>query len=185
MKKIILVITLTLSLFGLNKPIGHIENVTIDKNLVSAYKYQLSNLSPQQVTWLSYVYRVCSKYDLQNTCVAIAWEESQFNLYGVIPDTGDYGLMGINLYWFMKDNGYNTRNRYKRMKWATKLVKDDEYNIMYSIVKLQKLQKQYGNNWYKIWAHYNGGTYPNYIYAKRILNKIYVFRRWLNRQTSH
>jgi len=154
------------------------KDVVIDASYVKKYKKEVAELTYEQKSWLEFVYSRCLKYNLGNTCVAIAWEESQFNVFSVIPETGDYGLMGINLYWFMKDNNLNYRNRYLRSKWATRLVKDDEYNLVYAISKLQKLKTKY-KNWFAVWAHYNGGTTPNWKYAKRILNRIYVFRKYV------
>jgi len=173
MKKIILLI---ISVFLFAGEAHSKRQVVIDAKYVKRYKQEAAGWSQEQKSWLTFVYSRCIKYNLGNTCVAIAWEESQFNVYGVIPETGDYGIMGINLYWFLRDNNLNTRNRYVRNKWATRLVKDDEYNLMYAIAKLQKLKDKY-HNWYSVWAHYNGGTTPNWEYAKRILNRIYVFRK--------
>ena len=127
-----------------------------------------------------YIYRRAKKYDLALTCIAIAWEESFFNVYGVIDDTKDYGLMGINLYWYIRDNNLGSyKNRYLRSKVATKLTRDDNYNLLYAITKLEKLKNRYHHDWKKIWGCYNGGSKPNYRYAMRILNKVYVLRRWL------
>ena len=179
MKKLILVLMIVL-LFSKDLTKGKPSDVYIDNTLVRSYLRQLNALTPEQTNWLKYIYRRCMNYGLENTCVAVAWEESQFGVYKVIPWSGDYGLMGINLYWYIKDNNYNYRNKYLRSRLATKLTCDNDYNIMYAITKLEKLKNKY-KSWKTIWAHYNGGTYPNWYYAKRILNKIRAFRIFLRK----
>jgi hypothetical protein len=153
------------------------RSVHYSYSLINEYIKQLNSLDDNQKYYLELVYKTCVKYDLTNTCVAIAWEESFFNKWAIVTDTGDYGLMGINLHWFLVDNNIK-ENRYTRAQWDTKLVKDDLFNIMYSVAKLQKLKNRY-KSWKSVWAHYNGGSNPNWYYAYRILNKIYAFRRWL------
>jgi len=182
MKNIILV----LSIIGLlasnayskrNKPIGTPSVVKFDRVLFKNYYKELLNLSQDQLYWLSKVYKVCSQFDLQNTCVAIAWEESKFNRWGD-NEAGDYGLMGINLFWFMKDNELNYKNKYRRIEVRTKLIRDNDFNLAYAIKKLRDLRELHGKNWKKIWGCYNGGTMPNFWYAKRIYNRILAFRKW-------
>jgi len=181
MKKLVLMFLLIT--VGLSKGYnyGSKKDYFVDKVLVNEYTKQLNSLNEEQKYWMQYVYRRCMKYNLGNTCVAIAWEESQFGVYKVIPWSGDYGLMGINLYWYMKDNGYNYRDRYLRSRLATRLTCDDDYNIMYSIAKLEKLKERY-KRWREVWAHYNGGIRSNWIYAKKILNKIIAFRRFISKE---
>lgn len=179
------ILTISLLLFSIllgngYENYGREANVRFNGSLIRAYTRQLNQLTNYQKYWLSYVYKKCRHYDLQNTCTAIAWEESQFGIYKVITDTGDYGIMGINLKWFIIDNGYRN-NRYSRARLATKLTCDNNYNIMYAVAKLEKLKAKY-KSWKAVWAHYNGGTYPNWRYANRILNKIIAFRRWLNQR---
>lgn len=155
---------------------GHKYDVRFNSDLIRTYSKQLNQLTHYQKYWLSYVHKKCEHYNLGNTCVAIAWEESQFGVYKVITDTGDYGIMGINLKWFIIDNGYRN-NRYSRARLATVLTCNDDYNIMYAVAKLEKLKTKY-KSWKAVWAHYNGGTHPNWRYANRILNKIIAYRRW-------
>jgi hypothetical protein len=174
------ILLVAVALFGYKKNHYTAKDVKYDSNLVRVYIKQLNTLSDDQKYWLAYVYKRCVNYNLGLTCVAIAWEESQFGVYKVIPWTNDYGLMGINLYWYMKDNGYSYRNRYLRSRLATKLTCDNDYNIMYAISKLEKLKEKY-HNWFDIWAHYNGGSKPNWEYAKRILNKIIAFKHYLSK----
>ena len=152
--------------------------VKVDRSLYVEYRKQLERLTPVQRERLQYIYARCARYDLSKTCAAIAWEESMFGVYKVIPDTGDYGVMGINLKWYMIDNGYNRHNRYLKSRLATKLACNDDYSIMYAIAKLEKLKSKY-KTWKEVWAHYNGGTRPNWRYAKRILNKIIALRYYL------
>ena len=159
---------------------GHKSDVKFDSSLIHSYIRQLNQLTSYQKYWLKRVYKKCEHYNLQNTCAAIAWEESQFGVYKVITDTGDYGIMGINLKWFIIDNGYRN-NRYSRAKLATVLTCNDDYNIMYAVAKLEKLKSRY-SSWKKTWAHYNGGSRPNWRYAKRILNKVIAIRRWYHQQ---
>jgi len=181
MKKLILLFLLVTVSLSKGYNYGSKSDYRVDGELIKEYLKQLDSLNDEQKYWLDYVYRRCSKYNLAYTCVAVAWEESQFGVYKVIPWSGDYGLMGINLYWYMKDNGYNYRDRYLRSRLATKLTCDDDYNIMYAIAKLEKLKQKY-RRWREVWAHYNGGTRPNWIYAKKILNKIIAFKKYLSKE---
>jgi len=155
-----------------------------DRVLIKEYLKELDNLTPNQKYYLEYVYRTCMSYGLGNTCVAIAWEESGFNKWG-LNGSGDYGLMGINLYWYCIDNNINFKNKYKRLEIATKLIRDDRFNLSVAINKLLKLKEEETIDgrvrWKRIWGRYNGGTYPNWYYSKRILNKIKAFRIWLQR----
>jgi len=179
MRKIMLALLVLVELsFSYNY--GHSRDVKVDNSLLKEYIRQLNNLTEEQKYTLETVYKRCIKYDLGKTCVAIAWEESQFGVYKVIPWSGDYGIMGINLKWYMIDNNYNHKNKFMRSKLATRLTCNDDYNIMYAIAKLQKLKSRY-KKWKLVWAHYNGGSTPNYIYAKRILNKIVAFKIWLSK----
>ena len=174
MKRMFIFLVFIISfLFG--RYYGKPSDVYIDHNLVKTYLKELNNLTEQQKYWMSYIYKKCSRFNLGKTCVAIAWEESQFGVFKVVPWSHDYGIMGINLYWYMKDNGYNYRNRYTRSKIATKLVCDNEYTIVYAIAKLEKIRSK-RRQWKKVWAYYNGGTRPNWRYSKRILNRIIAFR---------
>ena len=180
MKRLLLILLISISLYGRGySSFGTRKDVKFDRSLYLTYLKQLNNLTQDQKYWLAFVYQKCLKFNLGKTCVAIAWEESQFNVYAIVPETNDYGLMGINLYWYFVDNSLNYRDRYLRSKIATKLVRDNSYNVMYAIAKLEKLKNKY-HNWIKVWAHYNGGSRPNWLYAKRILNKIIAFRHWLN-----
>jgi len=176
MRVVISMLLASLFLFAFNPFKYPREKVVIDSRYFSKLEKQLSALNENQKWVLESVYRKCLKYDLGNTCVAIAWQESYFGTYKVVPWTGDYGVMGINLYWFFMDNGLNYKNPYLRSKWATKLVEDDDYTVMYAVAKLLKLKQKY-KSWIEVWAHYNGGSRPNYWYAKQILNKIYIFRK--------
>ncbi len=176
--RFLFILIYTLTLYGKTMNTTEISVVHKDRRLVNEYYQELKNLSDDQKFWLSEVYKTCLEYDLGYTCVAIAWEESKFNKWGD-NEAGDYGLMGINLYWYMIDNGLNYRNKYRRIEVRTRLIRDSYYNLRYSISKLIKLRKKHKNNWFKIWGCYNGGTTPNYYYSRRILNRIYAFRKWL------
>jgi len=177
MNKIIITFFLGFS-FLLSFNHGSRKNIKHDTKLIQEYKYELTRLSPLQQYWMNLLYTRCSKYGLSYTCVAIAWEETKFNKWAFNPLTKDYGLMGINLYWYMLDNNLPWKNRYKRIEAATRLIKDDEYNIQYAISKLLKLKQEENGDWIRIWGRYNGGSKPNYHYANHILNRIIAFKQW-------
>jgi hypothetical protein len=157
---------------------GYSGIVKLDNNLIKKYKEQLLQIDEEQYYYLRYAMKHCIDINAWWTCAAIAWEESHFNAYGYNETTGDFGLMGINLKWYIIDHKLNL-SYWQKKKLATKLIRDDKFNLSVAKSNLKYWMKRWKNDWIKVWGSYNGGTVPNYYYSKRILNRIWVLRKYL------
>jgi len=173
-------------IFSINLFANNVNNVRSivkwDDKLVKEYKEDFKRYiltSNERMKYLRYVWEHAKEYNLGYTALAIAWEESKFNLWDVNTITGDYGLMGVNIKWYLINKGIKA-SYWQKKAIVTKLIRNDEMNLNYSLSELMIWRSKLGrNNWIKIWACYNGGSVPNYYYAKRILNRIIVLKRYL------
>ena len=160
----------------------HHKLVRYSPKLIKKYLKQLERYDRNQLEFLRLAYRMGKKYNLGYTLMAVAMQESDAGKY-MISVTGDYGLCGINLkYYLINHKIHNTY--YKRLEIATKLIRNDLLNIRSAIEELRYWIKRYGHNYIKVWGSYNGGTIPNYRYANKILNRIVALRRYIKKHPN-
>jgi len=150
--------------------------------LTNKYMKQLERYDRNQLEFLRLAYKMGKKYDLSYSLMAIVMQESDAGKY-MISITGDYGLCGINLKYYMIDHKIHN-SYYKRMEIATKLIRNDLLNIRTAIEELRYWIKRYGHNYIKVWGSYNGGTIPNYRYAFHILNRIVAIKRYMKKRPN-
>ena len=164
--------------YKLDRYMARTSHVKVDIKEAYELKKAFSKLNRKQWRLLRKAYRQCETHGFGNTCMAIAYQESRIGRYMVIESTGDYGLLGINLKTYLADNNIKA-GYYTKLHIITRLVRDDDFNIRVAIANLTQWSRVYKNKknkWRLIWGSYNGGTFPNYIYAQHILNILSGFR---------
>ena len=169
----ILALVVLMAMFYVNAAYGanNIKHVRYNHKLVKRYLNELNNYSLDQLEAMKFGYNAAARYDLSYSVAAIIMEESQAGKQ-LLNLTGDYGLMGINIKYYLKDLGL-VNNKYNEIEVATKLIRSDALNIHVGIDKLRYWLKKSKGNFKKAWGMYNGGYgYINYHYANRIYNRI-------------
>jgi hypothetical protein len=124
---------------------------------------------------ISKAYTYGLHHNMQWSLVAIAIKESQAGKY--LLGDGDYGVFQINLYYHLKEININS-TYYTRSEYASKLISDFDYCAFYAIKKLQDSRKVYGNNWFMVWASYNGKGIKAREYAKDIVSIISQMKQY-------
>jgi len=138
------------------------------------------NIDMSKLETLKKLYNACLEIDMSYTCMAIAMQESWLGDVKINERSGDYGLTGINLKYYLKDNNLKL-SYWEKEKLKTKLVVDDDFAIAVMIDRLKFWYKVRKGNWYKIWESYNAGFKKNSVYPKAIYNKIIALKIWLKR----
>jgi len=154
-----------------------------DAKLIRKYTRIISKFDRSQWETATYLYNACAKYGLGYTCVAIGFVESRLGKYLINEKTHDYGITGINIYYYFKDHGLKW-NYWKAQRLKTRLVVENDFAISETIEKLNAWRDRYDNTshmWLRIWGSYNGGNKPNYKYAKKIYNFIKAFRWYIRK----
>ena len=176
MLKLVLLVVIGSLVFGNSLPYDkkafkRTVNVKFNEKEVSSIVKDLESINIDQIDLLSYVYKGCKPYGMENTCMAIAYKESKLGKYLFNTVTGDYGIMAVNLNTFAKvkkiDMGY-----WKKKEFASRLIVDDSLNLSVAIDNLMYWRKITKDNWKVVWGSYNGGWRPNATYANHILNII-------------
>jgi len=144
--------------------------VKYDKALVSKYLNELEHYSANQLDIMEFVYQASRSDDLSYTMAAVCMEESTAGKY-IFNLTGDYGIVGINIKSYMRNNRIKV-NLYSKVALATKLMRNDAYALHIGLTLMKYWVKRYKGDYVKAWGSYNGGTIPNYYYANRIYNRI-------------
>lgn len=174
MKKIILALLLMVSLYA-----NHIR--LYDRGMIRSDIIWLDkNIDRGKLDILKKLYNACLDIDMSYTCMAIAWQESWIGDVKINERSGDYGLTGINLKTYIKDNNLKL-SYWGKERLKTKLVVDDDFAIGVMIDRLEYWYKIRKGNWYRIWESYNAGFGYNPIYPKAIYNKIIALKIWLKR----
>ena len=151
-----------------------------DKKLYKRYYQVLATANKDQWENAVALYNACYDLDYGQTCVAIGIVESNLGKYMINERTGDYGLTGINLRYYFKDHNLKW-SYWKAEEIKTRLVVYRDFAIGETIYKLKLWTRKYGRDYKKVWAHYNGGTRANYLYAKKIYNAICALKDFTKR----
>jgi len=168
-----------------DKALEEVEDISayrpIPNNLRSYYR-DLENImeNPEKRNLIIKLYRRCKLDGFEYSCVAIAWKESRFMEY-VVNYTHDYGLMGININYLVKElrqEGIRI-GKYSKLRLITRLIMDIDYNIDKAITNLHYWKRVRKGDWLKIWASYNGGWKMNFKYARDIKKRISAFKLYL------
>jgi len=184
MRKILMILLILVMLVGtLQASKKHKKHrIYYSHILINKYMKQLEGYDRNQLEFLRLAYRMGKKYDLSYTLMAIVMQESDAGKY-MISVTGDYGLCGINLKYYMIDHKIHN-SYYKRLEIASKLIRDDELNIKAAIREMRHWLKKHRYSYIKAWGSYNGGTIPNYRYANKILNRIVAIKRYMKKHPN-
>jgi len=156
-----------------------------DAKLIRNYKRAISSFNKSQWETIINLYNKCSKYDFGYTCVAIGYLESRLGVYLINEKTHDYGVTGINIYYYFKDHRLKW-NYWRAQKIKTQLVINENFAIRETIRKLKMWKNKYRHvkhAWIKIWGSYNGGNKPNYNYSKKVYNFILAFKWYIRRHS--
>jgi len=173
MKKIILTVMLLLSIVS--------GRSLWDSSLIHAdIQWLNNNMDIHKLNTLRELYNACLPYNMEYTCMAIAWQESFIGEVKINSKSGDYGLTGINLKTYINDNNLHL-SYWGIQKLKTKLVVNDDFAIGVMIKLLRYWYKVRHGDWYKIWESYNAGFGYNPSYPKAIYNKIIALKIWLKR----
>ena len=174
MRRITLLLLLIVSLYA-----NHVR--LYDRGMVKSDIVWLNkNIDRNKLEILKKLYNACLSINMSYTCMAIAWQESWIGEIKINEKTGDYGLTGINLDTYIKDNNLKL-SYWEKEKLKTKLVVNDDFAIGVMIDRLKYWYKIRKGNWYKIWESYNAGFGYNPTYPKAIYNKIIALRIWLRK----
>jgi hypothetical protein len=171
-----LVVLIVVSSFGGSLPYSkkHVEKIKHvkpnDKKVFSIVK-ELENLSYRQLNVLGTVYEACEPYYLANTCMAISYQESKLGKYLFNNESGDYGILGINLYTYMNLTK-SKLDYWGKKEVASRLIVDNGFNLAVAINNLMYWKKITNSNWKLIWGSYNAGWKPSSKYASDILNTV-------------
>ena len=172
MKKVILLLITITTIFAYH---------LYDRDMINSDIAWLNkNMDISKLNTVKKLYNACLSIDMEYTCVAIAWQESWLGEIKINDKTGDYGLTGINLNTYIKDNHLHI-GYWEKQKLKTKLVVNDDFAIGVMIDRLEYWYKVRKGNWYKIWESYNAGFRSNPLYPKEIYNKIIALKIWLKR----
>ena len=152
---------------------------------IEQYDNDYNSLSVEQQEFIQWVYDFGKPYNLQWTLAAKVWEESQCGLQVISERTHpvygkDYGITQINIHWLLVAHNLPD-TPFNRSKYATKLVRDDVYCLLETINNIRHWEclKKSWQSYRFVWAHYNGGTTPNWDYAERIAKRIRVLTKYI------
>lgn len=148
--------------------------VKYNKHLVNKYLNELNHFDINQIETLRFVFNASRAFDLSYTMTAICMEESMAGKY-LFNLTGDYGIVGINVKSYLKNNK-KSHDYYSTIALASKLMKNDAYDLRLGIEIFRYWLKYHHKDYIKAWASYNGGYRKNYYYANRIYNRIRALR---------
>ena len=146
-------------------------SVKFNEKEVTTIVRDLEYLTIGQLDVLSFVFKACKPYGMENTCMAISYKESKLGKYLFNTVTGDYGIMAVNLKTFARVKKMDM-NYWKKKEFASKLIVDNSLNISVAINNLMYWRKITNDNWKVVWGSYNGGFRPSAVYASHILNTI-------------
>jgi len=173
MKKVLLILALMITSLYAD------THKLYDKSMVKSNIIWLNkNMDRGKLETLKKLYNACLDIDMSYTCMAIAWQESWVGDVKINERSGDYGLTGINLKYYIKDNNLKL-SYWDKERLKTKLVVNDDFAIGVMIDRLKYWYKIRKGDWYRIWESYNAGFRRNPIYPKSIYNKIIALRTWL------
>ena len=150
--------------------------VNTNSELINKYYNELNSYSLFQLEAMKFGYIAGSRYDIGYTMAAIIMEESQAGKQ-MLNLTGDYGLCGINIKYYLKDLGLR-HTKYNEVEIATLLIRNDALNIHVGVSKFRHWLKESKGDFIKAWAMYNGGYTANFYYANRIYNRIKAIRKY-------
>ena len=171
LKIVLTILMVSIALAGV-KPskeiVRQINSYKITYKEVRRVANNLEYLDSDQITILRKVYQKCKPYGLSNTCMAISYKESRLGVFLINEDSGDYGIMGINLNTFIRAKNLKV-GYWGKKRWVSKLTVNNDINIKAAVDNLLYWKKIYHNNWRLIWGSYNGGWRPNVKYSKDIL----------------
>ena len=147
MKKVIMILMISLSLFG------------------GSVKEQWQGLSVDQRDVVYEAYAFGEPHGFGHTLAAIALVESDAGLNGISTDHQDFGVTGVNLKWYLRDKGIKS-TLYSRSQWSTKLVRNDAMCYTYSIKVLKQFYRKYGTYKGAVSGYNNGSAYNPVYYGK-------------------
>jgi len=130
-------------------------------------------LSPSQQSYVKYAHDYCKKFNLQNSCAAIAYVESAGGKYQV--GDGDWGLMQINLKSHLRRIDVKP-SIYTNSQVSTKLMVDVNYNLKYAVIELQYWLQYHRGSYLLAYSSYNGGHIPNLSYGQHVMDTIQQLR---------
>jgi len=148
----------------------------------------LEDLSLSQQETIIWAYKTGKLYNYGYTLAAIAWKESLGGLVKINLFDKPYGSCGIfhnnlkTVIGFMKrEHKTFIINKFNLNKLCSELQDQPEYSLYEAVKVLNDARQKFKNNWFDIWAYYNGGKNPNYKYAKDIYYRIkalnFIFKK--------
>ncbi len=125
---------------------------------------------------VSLSYSIGEPYDLGETMVAIALEESELGRYRISLSDPSAGVYHTLISHAIKDLGWKD-NSYNRNRAAQLLIDDHVYAAHLAIGVLKWWHNYRGGDWKETLSGYNGGHKGNPSYVRRIANHIKHIRQ--------
>lgn len=138
----------------------------------------LSAMSPEQLFTLAHAYRAGAEHGYGLSLAAIAWQESLAGEIRINYSDPSFGVFHAHLTTVARREGVS--NGFVKNQLAQRLVDDMDYAAEHAVAELSYWQSQYGEDWMRIWASYNGGwnwqSTAAQNYAESIRNKVRILR---------
>lgn len=115
----------------------------------------LETLSRRQLFTLADAYRAGRQYGYGLSLAAIAWQESLAGEIKINYADPSFGIFHANIKTVASREGVT--NGFVKNKLAQRLIDDPAYAVKHAVAELDYWHSQYGDNWMRIWASYNGG----------------------------
>lgn len=143
---------------------------------------ELENLKKSERIVLVKTLKRAEAFDMQWTMTAIAWRESHFGRNLVGRTTPDYGVFQINIVSFKRRYAEHLKVFPLSDESIIEILKND-YNLGFvaALAELEYWKSVRGDNWFEIWASYNGGHKMYKPYAKMIKQRIKVLKKFLRK----
>jgi len=194
MKKIVFLVALFFANFTFAKYID-VTRGGLDKIVYSSHEYRVADthvkhdirnffaLPYEGQEGIIWAYQQGSKQDLGLTLAAIAWQESHGGLIPLNLFDKPWGSCGM-FHNYLKTVVHQKRldgepfviTKYNLNKLCIELIENPDYSLSEAVKVIMVYKRKYHDNWMKIWAAYNGGSRPNYKYAKSIYWKVKAFK---------
>ena len=134
-------------------------------------------LTPSQISIAKKCYEYGKPYDLGNTLAGICMVESSLGEH-VIGSTNDYGITQINIYSHLNRLGIRPTST-MISKYATILVRDDNYALAAAVAELQywQLDRERTNWAHLVNSYHNGSHINNPNYATKVTKAIRYLKK--------
>ena len=153
-----------------------ILNIKIHANTLTDWKL----MTVEQKANIHKAYLYGKPYNLGLTLSAIATVESSGGRFRISSDYKDVGITMLNLKYYMKYHGI-VDSSYNRLKWITKLIRNDKLCFSHTVTTLLYFKAKYGN--YKAMVSaYNNGKRHNPIYYKKIYKWVRFYKTIFNKR---